>query len=349
MNGQIRDVDQKIPNVEHVDPKSLRAHPLNKWLYGPPDLPADFVESIRNGGVREPLRVTQAGTIVSGHRRQAGAIKAGCELVPIVIEPEALDDLAIRRELIISNKQREKTVEQRTREFDELAGVEKELAKQRQAQGRPPANGKKKTSGKNPGTSGEAKDIAAKQVGMDRKTAEKASEVVKAIDAAEAAGNGPRAAELRDKLQNKSVAAAHRAARPDAAVLKAEMATYTPAVLDKLGGTIPRRLEGAFAICSRFRAVLITLRNLQTEANKVAELPGGEELKDRAQAIEIDLKNLRAGWRFAEPYCVCPDCKASGKECRTCSKRGWIVEEKYTVNFKKRHLQPIPADRDGVE
>ena len=284
--------------------------------------------------------MTQAGTIISGHRRQAGAIAAGCPLVPIVIEPEALDDLAIRRELIISNKQREKTVEQRTREFDELTGVEKELAKKRQASTGTAGRKKNGSDKKTQSDAGRATAIAAEAVGMSRSTAEKASEVVQAIDKAEAAGDKATASKLRNKLE-KSVAGAH-------AVLKAETATDTPAGLDDAGATIPRRLEKAFAIRTTIDAVLNLLRQVKGELNKAVELPGGEILKDRSQSIEINLKNLRADWRFAKPFCVCPGCNASGKDCDACKKRGWIIEDSYERNFRKRDSQPICADQDSA-
>jgi hypothetical protein len=40
--------------IRYVDPKQLRPHKLNQWLYGEPEVSDDFVDSIRNGGVREP-------------------------------------------------------------------------------------------------------------------------------------------------------------------------------------------------------------------------------------------------------------------------------------------------------
>jgi ParB-like nuclease domain len=338
--------------IQYVDPKSLRPHPLNRWLYGETRPADDYVESIREDGVREPIRVTQDLMIVSGHQRCATAIAVGRKLVPIIVEPEALDDLVIRRELIICNKRRPKTREQEAREFAALSEVNADLAKKRQRDHAQTAPGRgKNTSGKNAVSvrrAKTAKEEAAATLGMSRHTAEKQTEVVKAIDQAEAAGDTAKAAELRDKLENKSVAAAHRAAKPDAAVLKAETATDTPAGLDGIGVPIPRRLEKAFAIRTTIDAVLNLLRQVKAELNKAIELPGGEELKDRAQSIDIDVKNLRAGWRFSKPFCVCPGCNASGKDCNACQKRGWITEDTFDRVFKRRHSQPVCTDQGAT-
>jgi ParB-like chromosome segregation protein Spo0J len=333
MNGEIGDVDPKISNVEYVDPNRLLEHKLNGELYGSAIPPADYLSSVQRHGVITPLIVSQSYTVISGHRRRRAAIVNQAKTVPVFVWPEALSDEELRLLLIECNRDREKTVEEKAREYKELLRIEKILAAKRQKSGEPSS---KKDAGRN---KGKAKRVAAEKVGLSEPTADKASEVVDAIDRAVAAGDTAKASELREKLQHRSVASAHRAAKPDATVLRAETATDTPAELDALGVPIPRRLARAFAICTRFGAVLGTLRNLQAEANKVAGLPGGEILKERAQSIEIDLKNVRAGWRFAQPYCVCPDCNASGKDCGTCNKRGWIVEDVYTRNFKKR-LQP---------
>jgi hypothetical protein len=284
-------------------------------------------------------------TIISGHQRCATAIAVGRQLVPIIVEHEALDDLAIRRELIICNKRRPKTKEQETREFAELCAVNTEIAKKRQRVHGETAPGRRKnTSGKNAVSvrrAKTAKEEAAEALGMSRHTAEKAAAVVKEIDAAEAAGDTAKAADLRETLENKSVLAAHRKAT-GSTVLKAETATDSPATLDDVGKPIPRRLEKAFAIRITIDAVLNLLRQVKAELNKAIELPGGEILKERAQSIEIDLKNVRAGWRFAKPHCVCPSCTASGKDCGVCQGRGWIVEDTYTRNFQSAN-RPAPS------
>jgi ParB-like chromosome segregation protein Spo0J len=319
------------PKVYSGDPRQLRPHPLNKYLYGAPQLPQDFVDSVRNGGVREPIRVTQAMTIISGHRRAAAAIEAGLTEVPVVIEGEALDDFAIRRELIVSNKQRAKSTEQIAREFSELAAVETELAKQRQASTGTAPGRKKNASVKNDGSdNGEAVEKAAAAVGLSKNTAKKAKAVVAAIDQAEAAGKTAKAADLRDTLNNKSVAAAHRKATGSTGTaMKAEQATDSPVGLDAVGQPIPRRLDKAFAGRTTCDAVLVQLSQIQKEANKFAELPGGEVFKQNAQAVAIDIKNVRAAWRFARPFAVCPKCKASGKDCEACDQRGWVTEDAY--------------------
>ena len=56
--------------------------------------------------------------------------------------------------------------------------------------------------------SSDARDLAAAQLGISGKTAEKLEAVVDAIDQAEVAGDTERVAELRDALNTKSASAA---------------------------------------------------------------------------------------------------------------------------------------------
>jgi ParB-like chromosome segregation protein Spo0J len=300
-----------------TDPKKLLNHPLNAWLYGT-DPEAEFVESVRRHGVIEPIVVSQSLTIISGHRRRQAAIVCGLGVVPISIYPKALDDLEIRRLLIEFNRQRPKTVEQRAREYQELEAVEKELAKRRQATS---------TGGANPASSevgeaekGRAKRRAAAQVGMSEPTADKAAAVVQEIDAAEAAGDPAKAADLRHKLEHESVSAAHRAAYGQ----KAETATEPLPETDAAGNPVPRRLADVFALRTRFEASLSLLRQVKADMKKLAELPGGREI--RFNELTIDLDNARRHIRFAMPHGLCPYCKANGEPCEACKKSGWVTE-----------------------
>jgi ParB-like chromosome segregation protein Spo0J len=331
--------------IQAVDPKLLLEHPLNKFIgYGDPS--QEFVESVRQNGILTPILVTQSLTIISGRRRKIAAIAAGLAEVPAIVHPQALDDLEIRKLLIHCNQDHPKTVEQRAREFAELAAVEKELAKRRQSTAGGQKPGRKSASGICPGSAGEAKEIAADAVGMDRKTAEKAAEVVKEIDQAEAAGDAPKAAELRHKLEHESVSAAHRAAKPDEVrVLKAEAATEVTSDVDALGVAIPRRLRDIFAGRTDFDAILALHAQCVSGSRKLAAKPVGERLN--FDTLKIDFDNARRQLRFAKPFAVCPECKASGKDCEVCKKTGWITEAIYAA-LKKAEPDAMAVANGGA-
>lgn len=191
----------------------LKPHPLSERLYGKLEPLSDpFIQlrdSIRQHGILEPLVVTRDNVIISGHSRHQIALVLNLYEVPVVRVKPA-DELALEEMLIHSNRQREKTAEQKAREVRELKRIESERAKVRQGE---------RTDLKNivenvPECSkGDARDIAAAAVGWSGRTADKAVAVVDAIDEAEEAGDQERAEELREAL-NKSVSAGANAARP---------------------------------------------------------------------------------------------------------------------------------------
>lgn len=109
----------------------LERHPKNDDLYGDEDLPADFVDSIREHGIREPLVVTPHGTIISGHRRAAAAEQVGLEEVPVRVEIFA-DRLSEWEAIVDYNRQRKKSPAQIVNEADLLMEIERTRAKERQ-------------------------------------------------------------------------------------------------------------------------------------------------------------------------------------------------------------------------
>ena len=108
-----------------IDPTELTPHPKNDQIYGEPDLSDRFVEDIRTNGVTEPLVVTDNShytdgrVIVSGRRRQEGAIQAGDEEVPVRTQtfdtPE--DEL---NALLRANDYRDKSFRQKMGEADAI-------------------------------------------------------------------------------------------------------------------------------------------------------------------------------------------------------------------------------------
>jgi len=121
-------------DVSYIDPSELSAHPKNREIYGDTessdDIDDNFVESVSENGVIEPLVVTTDKQIISGHRRWIAAKTTDVETVP-VRTCEFDDDLAEREALIEFNRQREKTPGQIVNEFEEMLEIEKKKAKER--------------------------------------------------------------------------------------------------------------------------------------------------------------------------------------------------------------------------
>ena len=203
--------------LERRDPRTLKNHPLNIRLYG--DAPdQEFVAKVKQHGIKEPLLILPDSTVVSGHRRRQAAIINKIAEVPVIVLRNLTDPLEIEEQIIVCNEQRVKTTEQRAREYEHLKTIEAERAKKRQAHGqtapgkRLGANYPKRSDSTKQGKSSE---LAAEKVGLSTRTAERAAAVVKEIDRAEAEGEPERAQELRQTLNEKSVAAAHRQVEDD--------------------------------------------------------------------------------------------------------------------------------------
>lgn len=110
---------------------ALKPHPVNQKLYGAETIPQDFIDSIKENGILEPLVIKRDGTIISGHRRWLTAKALNMESVPVrVLEFE--NELDEREAIITFNKQREKTFSQKMAEAEELEAIERERARERQ-------------------------------------------------------------------------------------------------------------------------------------------------------------------------------------------------------------------------
>ena len=153
--------------VSNIDPSELSAHPKNREIYGDTessdDIDDNFVESVSENGVIEPLVATTDKQIISGHRRWIAAKTTDVETVP-VRTCEFDDDLAEREALIEFNRQREKTPGQIVNEFEEMLEIEKKKAKERKE-----ANLKQNDRPGNVSDSGEgeARDKAAEKINAD--------------------------------------------------------------------------------------------------------------------------------------------------------------------------------------
>lgn len=90
------------------DPRDLRPHPDNprgEIDEGSPEI-TSLAEDIARRGIIQPIVIMPNGTILAGHRRQRAAIRAGLELVPVVVRELASHEFA--EEIFLSeNMQRE--------------------------------------------------------------------------------------------------------------------------------------------------------------------------------------------------------------------------------------------------
>lgn len=120
---------------ETRNPAVLKNHPLNIELYG--DKPNDeFVASVKEHGVLEPIQIMPDNTIISGHRRNQAAKINRLKEVRVVVRNDLADNLDAELALLECNRQREKTNEERAREFRIRAKIEQQIAERRMLAGK---------------------------------------------------------------------------------------------------------------------------------------------------------------------------------------------------------------------
>jgi ParB-like chromosome segregation protein Spo0J len=292
--------------VIYADPFEMTAHEVNQSIYR--DAPDEqFLESVKSLGILEPiLGMRPVGgehgiIVLSGHRRMNAARMLGIEKVPVILHDVDSDDEAVRI-LILSNRQRDKTNEQMAREYTLLKEVEERLAGLRMTSG-----------GESEDETGKAKVIAAKSIGMDYRTAEKALLVVEAMDEAEEVGDTAKLEDLRSKL-NRSIAKGHKAVVRDRA-----------GVVDGLKNPVPKEMEDVFNAARSFRGMIYKVGEVKASVRVLSEASGGELLPLRE--IEADCNNVSQALAAAAPWAVCPICK--GGECNDCDHLGWMHKDQY--------------------
>lgn len=197
---------------------TLQPHPRNASLYGNEHGSFDdkLVESLTAGIWPGEIQITTSNVIISGHRRCEHAIFANIESAEVWVRTDLPEDPTspqVLEALLQANLQRNKSNEQKLREFALWKEVERELAKGRQAT----LNGKS-ASGPNgrEQKTGDARDLAAKRVGLGSGSqAEKAHKALVAADQAEASGDAEQVAKAKEvkKALEKGITAAARVAK----------------------------------------------------------------------------------------------------------------------------------------
>jgi ParB family chromosome partitioning protein len=202
--------DRLSGTVETAITVKLKPHPLNEKLYGRRELNFELRDSIKEKGILVPLIVTPDDVIVSGHSRWEVAKILRIDDLPVQVL-DTKDEAVIEECLIHCNKQRDKTEEQKAREFKRIKAIEREKAKKRQGK-RTDLQKEEEDIPQNSAESdeGDARTIAAEAVGLSHTTAEHAEVVVDEIDELEEKGEQEQADDLRQTLNNESVNAAFK-------------------------------------------------------------------------------------------------------------------------------------------
>src|SRR5690348_16662369 len=102
------------PVVEWIDPRRLAPHPRQTAIYGEEDV-TDLLIDLQASHWIKPLVITQKDIIISGHRRWKAALALEWKTVPVErsVFGSSLEEVEA---LLLENRYREKTPEQRARE-----------------------------------------------------------------------------------------------------------------------------------------------------------------------------------------------------------------------------------------
>src|SRR3989304_5383654 len=111
-----------------IETGKLRPHPKNVEIYDPPEGPEweEFLRSVKQNGILEPLLVNPVLVIISGHRRWLAATQLNLELVPcLILNP--MTELEELKTIVEANRYRKKRLHEIKHEYELLIEVEKEL------------------------------------------------------------------------------------------------------------------------------------------------------------------------------------------------------------------------------
>jgi ParB family chromosome partitioning protein len=237
-------------NVGENKTRNLSIHPLNEKLYGESKTDSDLLGSIKENGIFNPIIVNKSKQILSGSRRWVAAKEAKFEKVPIITllsDDYLLDELF----LIESNRYRDKTAEQKGREFKRLKEIEVELAKQRQG------TRTDLVETFPPSAAGKARDKAAAFIGMSGRQAEKLEKLVDKAD------KSPRIKNILQQVNagEKSITKAFKEIQPQKKLSGGEQLAKKLSELFENGEVTRSREEGRFHLMLRNLSE-IQIRNL---------------------------------------------------------------------------------------
>ena len=279
---------------------TLEPHPRNAALYGSDqgNFDTKLAEALSAGIWPGEIQVTTSNVIISGHRRCEHAIFANIEQAEVWVRKDLPDDPAapeVLEALLQANLHRDKSNEQKLREFALWKEVEAELAKGRKLSG----NGGAEPGGEKHHMvkQGKARDLAAKRVGIGSGSdAEKAHKALVAADQAEASGDAEQVTKAREvkKALEKGIAAATRKATevglvepPKPRIKKEKPSVPAPSEKpDPVSGMLPRQPGAPLPQLSKD----IITRERKAAAKRTSRL---------AMLVELDAE-MTLLWKFAQ-------------------------------------------------
>jgi len=206
-------------DVKRMKVIDLIPHPKNEEIYGHDEDISDLVETIRKSGQVHTLTVTPKGVILAGHRRRKACMELGIKEVNVEVVDLGSPEEEIRY-LVLNNKQRDKTNEQKAKEAKALKEVESKLALERKSE-----NGGDRKSEKYKSEvpdsahailkkQGKARDAVAKNVGFrSGHEVDRAIKTINKIEELKEEGRTEDAELIRGALNNGRISSAEELAR----------------------------------------------------------------------------------------------------------------------------------------
>jgi ParB family chromosome partitioning protein len=103
-------VNAALVSVMFVLTSLIKPNPLNPRKRFDTSEMEQFGLDLQRNGIKTPLRVFTQGDgymLISGERRLRGALAVGIEKVPVIVEPEPVDETAFLKDQLIDNEQRQ--------------------------------------------------------------------------------------------------------------------------------------------------------------------------------------------------------------------------------------------------
>lgn len=200
----------KVMEMKVVD---LKPHPKNEEIYGHDEDVSDLVELIRKSGQVHTLTINSNGVVLAGHRRRKACMILGIEKVNVEVVDYDNPEEEIRY-LVLNNKQRHKSNEQKAKEAKVLKEVESKLAEIRRLDNLKQNKNTEVPDSAHRKEQGKARDIVAKNVGLrSGHEVDRAIKTIDKIDELKEEGREEEAELIRGVLNNGSVSAAEELAR----------------------------------------------------------------------------------------------------------------------------------------
>ena len=318
---------------QHLPLGKIIDHPINHAIYAD-NFDDDLVESVRVNGVLNPITVCRhpGGSFVclSGHRRRQAAKLAGLTNIPAMV---VRDDLPEHLQVIMvieSNRQRDKTTEQKARETAELAKARSVEAKSRMKAGKKATSDPRANLPEGSDEKGRAITQAAKETGLgSRKTAEKALEVVEKIDKLTAAGEAIKAEQLREALNEKSVSAAARLAEEIDKPKEPEPQPEEKQPVRDVFGPVWLSLVPLWERLEEVKEIESIVRKLKAKIKAISREAVGSRIN--TTPVDAAIQAIEQALKLGPPHTECFKCQRDIKtDCKLCRGTGWINKSEYS-------------------